>query len=297
MLKTVCWMWICVYGVFYIIRSLAIRQTTYTDSNSQAPLSNRTTWLKRGGRTTSHFGDGVSFHGAHTHTHTAVYHRGRSGYFGGKVIGAGVRSFPSRIESSEFAWSCGSNRQRAYKRREKEEFWLAHLKCAPVCRALSATDSVCSLLQDGGSAPIHFLLIASQLSLSIRHKTQRFQTSPPGTSSSISSLTNGCTRRRLEASAVRFSAWQSSGGCGALNGGCSNHRRGALCVSARGFSTKKVPSTDTKVNLAHHTRNIASRGLRLRVCKGWIPFSSATACLDLCKVGDPSRTWPWRQRR
>lgn len=238
----------------------------------------------------------VSTEHTHTYTHTAVYHRGRSGYFGGKVIGAGVRAFPSWIQTTEFAWSRGSNRQRAYKRREKEEFWLAHLKCAPVCRALSATDSVCSLLQDGGSAPIHFLLIASQLSLSIRHKTQRSQTSPLGTSSSISSLTNGCTRRRLEASAVRFSAWRSSGGCGALNGGCSNHRRGALCVSARGCSAIKVPSTYIKVNLAHHTRNIASRGLRLRVCKGWMQFSSATACLDLCKVGDPSRTWPWRLR-
>lgn len=42
-------------------------ETAYTDSNSEAPLSNETTWPKRGGRTTSHFGDGVSFHGAHTH--------------------------------------------------------------------------------------------------------------------------------------------------------------------------------------------------------------------------------------
>lgn len=57
---------------------------------------------------------------------------------------------------------------------------FAHLKCAPVRRALSATDSVCSLLQDGGSAPIHFLLIASQLSLSIRLKTHRSPAEPPG---------------------------------------------------------------------------------------------------------------------
>lgn len=74
---------------------------------------------------------------------------------------------------------------------------FAHLKCAPVRRALSATDSVCSLLQDGGSAPIHFLLIASQLSLSIRIKTRRFPAEPPGRSYSISSLTNGGRRRGL----------------------------------------------------------------------------------------------------
>jgi len=59
------------------------------------------------------------------------------------------------------------------------------------------SDSVCSLLQDGGSAPIHFLLIAPQLSLSIRLKTHRFQAEPPGTSRSISSLTNGSRRRAL----------------------------------------------------------------------------------------------------
>ena len=167
-----------VYETFNIMRSLALRQTAYTDSNSQAPLSNCTTWLTRGGRTTSHFGDGVSFHRAHTHTHTAVFHRGRSGYFGGKVIGGGVQSFGSGIQSPRVRRNLGSDRQRECKRRKKEEFWLAHLKCAPVRRALSATDSVCSLLQDGGSAPIHFLLIASQLSLSVHRKTHRFRTSP-----------------------------------------------------------------------------------------------------------------------
>lgn len=56
----------CVFRVlFHIMRRLV--ETAYTDSNSKAPLSNETTWPKRGGRTTSHFGDGVSFHGAHTH--------------------------------------------------------------------------------------------------------------------------------------------------------------------------------------------------------------------------------------
>lgn len=121
MFERVCWMCQCVCEQFDIMRSLAIRQPAYTDSNSQAPLSNCTTWLKRGGRTTSHFGDGVSFHGAHTHTHThtAVFHRGRSGYFGGKVIGAGVQSFPSRIQSPNLTRSLGSDRHRECKRREK----------------------------------------------------------------------------------------------------------------------------------------------------------------------------------
>ncbi|KAK2859372.1 hypothetical protein Q5P01_003992 [Channa striata] len=43
-----------------------------------------------------------------------------------------------------------------------------------------ASQIVCSLLQDGGSPPIHFLLIASQLSLSVRLKTHRFPAQPPG---------------------------------------------------------------------------------------------------------------------
>lgn len=60
-------MYMCVFCVlFYILRS-RLGETAYTDSNSKAPLSSQTTWPKRGGRTTSHFGDGVSFHGAHTH--------------------------------------------------------------------------------------------------------------------------------------------------------------------------------------------------------------------------------------
>lgn len=44
-----------------------IGENSSTDSNSRSPLSDETTWPKRGGRTTSHFGDGVSFHRAHTH--------------------------------------------------------------------------------------------------------------------------------------------------------------------------------------------------------------------------------------
>lgn len=54
-----------VFATLHIRRSV---ETAYTDSNFKAPLSNQTTWPERGGRTTSHFGDGVSFHGAHTHT-------------------------------------------------------------------------------------------------------------------------------------------------------------------------------------------------------------------------------------
>lgn len=118
---------------------------------------------------------------------------------------------------------------------EKREFLFAHLKCALLRRALSATDSVCSLLQDGGSAPIHFLLIASQLSLSIRLKTHRFPAQPPGTSSSISSLTNGGRSGGSGFVLLCFSTHRSSGGCGAFNGGCSDHRRGAPCVSAHHF--------------------------------------------------------------
>ncbi|KAM9332613.1 polycomb complex protein BMI-1-A [Pholidichthys leucotaenia] len=54
------------------------------------------------------------------------------------------------------------------------EFLFARLKCTRVRRrALSATDSVCSLLQDGGSAALRFLLIVSQLSLSSRDQTRR----------------------------------------------------------------------------------------------------------------------------
>lgn len=80
---------------------------------------------------------------------------------------------------------------------KKRGVLTAHLKCGPVRRALSATDSVCSLLQDGGSPPIHFLLIASQLSLSIRLKTHQFPAQPSGRSYSISSRTNGARRRGL----------------------------------------------------------------------------------------------------
>lgn len=108
-----------------------------------------------------------------------------------------MRAFPRRSRRTGLFRSRGSRRRSARKRRGKEEFFFAHLKCAPVRRALSATDSVCSLLQDGGSAPIHFLLIASQLSLSIRLKTHRSPAQPPGMSHSISSLTNGCNRRCL----------------------------------------------------------------------------------------------------
>ncbi|KAI3355197.1 hypothetical protein L3Q82_018055, partial [Scortum barcoo] len=87
---------------------------------------------------------------------------------------------PSRSRRTGLARRRGSDTPRARVRRGKEEFLFAHLKCAPVRRALSATDSVCSLLQDGGSAPIHFLLIVSQLSLSIRLETHRFPAEPPG---------------------------------------------------------------------------------------------------------------------
>lgn len=91
---------------------------------------------------------------------------------------------------------------------EQRGVLFAHLKCAPVRRALSATDSVCSLLQDGGSAPIHFLLIASQLSLSIRLKTRRSPAEHPGTSYSISSLTNGGGRRRFRFRLLCFSTYR-----------------------------------------------------------------------------------------
>lgn len=118
-------------------------------------------------------------------------------------------------------------------RRGNGEFLFAHLKCAPVRRALSATDSVCSLLQDGGSTPIHFLLIASQLSLSTRLGAHRFPAEPSGTSPSISSLTNGAKGRGLGFVSLCFPPATSSGGCGAFNGGCSDHRRGAPCVGLR----------------------------------------------------------------
>ncbi|XP_059182883.1 polycomb complex protein BMI-1-A isoform X1 [Centropristis striata] len=131
----------------------------------------------RGGRTTSHFGDGVSFHGAHTHC----------------CILLGVKrifwrqSYRCRsailTEPNPEDWALLKPRigpAHSAQAARKRGVLFAHLKCAPVRRALSATDSVCSLLQDGGSAPIHFLLIASQLSLSIRHKTYRFPAEPPG---------------------------------------------------------------------------------------------------------------------
>lgn len=130
------------------------------------------------------------------HTHTAAFYWRRSGYFGGKVVGARVRTFPSRSRRTGISWIPIAYARSAQAAR-KRGVLFAHLKCAPVRRALSATDSVCSLLQDGGSAPIHFLLIASQLSLSIRIKTRRFPAEPPGRSYSISSLTNGGRRRGL----------------------------------------------------------------------------------------------------
>ena len=167
------------------------------------------------------------------HTHTAAFYWGWSGYFGGKVIGAEVGAFPSRSRTTGLSRRRESDTHTARRRRGEEECLFARLKCAPVRRALSATDSVCSLLQDGGSAPIHFLLIASQLSLSIRLKTHRFPAEPPGTSYSISSLTNGGRRRRSARVLLCFCTRRSSGGCGALNGGCSDHRRGAaVCVCA-----------------------------------------------------------------
>lgn len=138
---------------------------------------------KAGGRTTSHFGDGVSFHGARTrtdpHTHCCIWLGGAgwSGYFGGKVIGAEVRDPPSHPRSRRrrtgLLRSRRSDRLHVARAARTRGVSFAHLKCAPLRRALSATDSVCSLLQDGGSAPIHFLLIASQLSLSARSETRR----------------------------------------------------------------------------------------------------------------------------
>lgn len=138
------------------------------------------------------------------HTHTAAFYWGRSGYFGGKVIGAEVGTFQSRSRRTGIFWRRLSDTHTPRTRRGNGEFLFAHLKCAPVRRALSATDSVCSLLQDGGSTPIHFLLIASQLSLSIRLNTHRFPAEPSGTSPSISSLTNRSRRRALGFSSLCF---------------------------------------------------------------------------------------------
>lgn len=166
----------------------------------------------------------VSTEHTHTHTHTAVFHRGAKRIFWRQSYRRrSAIPFPSRLRSADLTRSLGSDRRGGSKRRGKEEFGLAHLKRAPVRRALSATDSVCSLLQDGGSAPDHFLLIASQLSLSIRRKTYRSQTPSRGTSRSISSPTKGCAGRAREPPIARFPAWRSSGGCGAANGGCSDH--------------------------------------------------------------------------
>lgn len=186
-----------------------------------------------------------------------------------------MRAFPSRSRRTGLVRSRGSDRHSALERRGERGVSFARLKCAPVRRALSATDSVCSLLQDGGSAPIHFLLIASQLSLSVRLKTHRFPASPPGTSHSISSRTNGCRRRGLGSAIVCFSTRRSSGGCGAFNGGCSDHRRGApcvcVCVCAPLFffwGAKDVPRTDTNANLDSHTLGVARASVQRRVCVG-----------------------------
>lgn len=159
---------------------------------------------------------------------------------------------------------------------------FAHLKCAPVRRALSATDSVCSLLQDGGSAPIHFLLIASQLSLSIRLKTNRFPAEPPGMSYSISSLTNGGRRRGLGSVLLCFSTHRSSGGCGAFNGGCSDHRRGAPCVSAHHFffckrcsplgHKREFRSTRTRRCIIQHPVTRPYKLIAVAVCLAWFGF-------------------------
>lgn len=223
-----------------------LRRTAYTDSNSKAPLSNEITWPKRGGRTTSHFGDGVSFHGAHTHCCILLVvkrifwrqsYRCRSGRYPEQKQDGWAASTPQ-------SWYA----QSAYAVR-KRGVLFAHLKCAPVRRALSATDSVCSLLQDGGSAPIHFLLIASQLSLSIRGKTLRFPTKPSGKSHSISSLTNRGRGGGSGTVLLCFSTHQSSGGWGAFNGGCSDNRRGALCVSAHHFFRKRCSNLTHKQEL------------------------------------------------
>lgn len=166
------------------------------------------------------------------HTHTAAFYWGLKRIFWRQSCRRRSASLPEpnpepgalSKPSIGYVHSARAARRRAVL--------FAHLKCAPVRRALSATDSVCSLLQDGGSAPIHFLLIASQLSLSIRLKTHRFPAQPPGMSYSISSLTNGAGRGGSGRRVREVYTYRSSGGCEASNGGCSDHRRGALCVCA-----------------------------------------------------------------
>lgn len=188
----------------------------------------------------------------HTHTHTLLHFTGVKRIFWRQSYRCLSGSLP---ETKPEDWSLSKPRigyAHSAQAARKRGVLFAHLKCAPVRRALTATDSVCSLLQDGGSAPIHFLLIASQLSLSIRLKTHRFPAEPPGMSYPISSLTNGGRRRGLGSVILCFSTDRSSGGCGAFNGGCSDHRRGALCVSAHHFFLQNMFPARARTRIKIH---------------------------------------------
>ena len=195
----------CVFCMlFHIMRSRS-GATPYTDNNSQAPLSNETTWPKRGGRTTSHFGDGVSFHCAHTHTHT---HRGTHAYtllhfaggeaecFGGKVVGAEVGFTPSRSRRSGLVGRRRNGHADGAISSDETGSFYSHIWNA-LCSAVRSPPLTASAACFKMAARLLFICCWSppQLSLSARPETRRSPAQPPGTSPSISPLTNGGTGR------------------------------------------------------------------------------------------------------
>lgn len=56
------------------------------------------------------------------HTHTAAFYWGRSGYFGGKVIGAEVGAYPSLKRTTGLFWGGRADTYAAHQRGRSEEF-------------------------------------------------------------------------------------------------------------------------------------------------------------------------------
>lgn len=249
-----------------------IGENSSTDSNSRSPLSDETTWPKRGGRTTSHFGDGVSFHRAHTHWCVSL--GGKADILEAKLSLASWK--PSR---SGRVGVFGRSDTHAWRKHRGNEFFIrtSEMRSGPPC-ALRHWQR----LQPASRWRLgSYSFSADRLPTFIVCPHQDPPISPPSLQVSL-----GCRDDLTQTDASGFVLLRfplrSSGGCGAFRGGCGDHRRGAPTVSAHHFlflqnifhsRLRSYGQTHACSPLLEWTLSIltvkASRGWALR-CVVWI---------------------------
>lgn len=115
---------------------------------SRPPLRNDTTWPKRGGRTTSHFGNGVSFHWA------TLLH------FSKRLIGNTNTPFGTHSQKSEILDNRGHYAPKVHRRRTIRILRIWN-EPRVALQSPQLTASAARSFQDGGWARINLLLIAS----------------------------------------------------------------------------------------------------------------------------------------